>query len=64
MGGPDLPPREDEGKPEPTSIRIGDKLLARLDAIAAARGYSRSEAILAIIRWGVRELEKEQPKKR
>lgn len=59
---------ESEGKlSEPVSLRIPEKLLARLDACAERTGHARGETILHLLRWALSEDEKDlavsRPKK-
>lgn len=58
---------ENEGKlSAPVSLRIPEKLLARLDACAEETGNPRYEAILHLLRWALDAYEKEpaaKPKK-
>lgn len=55
-----VPQKPDDGELVGTSLRVGAKLLARLDAIAKASGNSRTEVMIHILRWGVAEWEAEQ----
>ena len=41
----------------PTSVRFSAGLLKRIDAIAAARGITRTEAIEKLLAWSLDELD-------
>jgi hypothetical protein len=51
-----LPPHE--GPIVPISLRLPKGLLDRLDWLAEASGYSRTDVIAHVLRWGCSRLEK------
>lgn len=55
-----LPPKEDEGPPVTTSLRIPQKLVQAIDEIGQSTGYSRTEVVNHFLRWAVREYRAEQ----
>lgn len=55
-------PRADEGEPLSTSLRIPKKILERLDAVAKASNWTRTEVILEFLRWALEEHEEEEKK--
>lgn len=55
-----LPPKEDEGEPLSTSLRIPKAILGRIDAVAKASNYTRTEVILHFLRWALEEYDAEQ----
>lgn len=61
---PILPPKENEGEPVTTSIRIPKGMLAKLDLIARESNYSRSEVMLHFFRWAIVEYDNEKKGKK
>lgn len=49
-----------EGKGVPTSFRVPEKLLARIDACADETGNDRTDTILHLIRWALSKYEEER----
>ena len=46
---------EGEGVAQPVSLRIPERLIERLDAVAKATGNPRTETILHLVRWALDE---------
>lgn len=59
-----LPTKLDEGEPRNLTIRIPEKLLARVKKAAEKSGWNQTEVILFILRWGLNELDADEAKKR
>jgi len=55
-----IPPYE--GKLVPTSLRVPEYLLERIDRIAKDTKHSRSDVILFILRWGCSAVEAKRAK--
>ncbi len=55
MKRPRLPPSE--GANVPFSFRLGEKLLARVEAIAEASGWDKSAVMVHFARWGCENIE-------
>jgi metal-responsive CopG/Arc/MetJ family transcriptional regulator len=51
---------EGEGVGVPLSLRVPEKLLARLDACAEQTGNPRTETLLHLVRWALTQYENEQ----
>jgi hypothetical protein len=51
-----IPPKDPlDEDPRPTSFRIGKKLLQEIDAIAKELGYKRTEAVVLLLKWAVKQ---------
>lgn len=59
---------EGEGVAKPMSLRVPEKLIERIDAVAKATGNARTETLLHLVRWALDEYEAqraaEDPKRR
>lgn len=53
-----LPNREKRKKHHPTSLRIPDEMLKRLDVAARSTGNTRSETVLSLLKWALEKYEK------
>lgn len=51
---------EGEGVASPLSLRIPEKVLRRIDAVAKATGNPRSETMLHLMRWALDEYERQR----
>jgi metal-responsive CopG/Arc/MetJ family transcriptional regulator len=51
---------EGEGVASPLSLRIPEKLVKRVDAVAKATGNSRTETILHLMRWALDEYDRQR----
>lgn len=55
-----LTEKPDEGPLEVITLKIPKKLKARVDSAAKATGNNRSQTILALVRWGLDEFERQR----
>ena len=60
MKDPILPPKHKPKERKGTSIRLPDELKAQLDKVAKARGYNRSEAIVRLLEFALKQLEEKK----
>jgi metal-responsive CopG/Arc/MetJ family transcriptional regulator len=55
-----LEAKPDEGPLEVITLKIPKKLKGRVDAAAKTTGNNRSQTILALVRWGLDEFERQR----
>lgn len=55
-----LEEKPDEGPLEVITLKIPKKLKSRVDAAAKVTGHNRSQTILALVRWGLGQFEKQR----
>jgi metal-responsive CopG/Arc/MetJ family transcriptional regulator len=55
-----LPPKDIEGEPVTTSLRLPKGIVHKLDVIAQETNYSRTEVITHFMRWAIQEYEAEK----
>lgn len=54
-----IPPKPKPEETATSTVRLAKAMIAKLDEIAAALGYSRNEVIVLFLQWAITEHEKD-----
>lgn len=53
-----------EGVAKPLSLRVPEKLISRIDAVAKETGNARTETLLHLVRWALDEYDRQRAEER